>query len=345
MNPFSLTFGKEPISLIAREQQKNEVIEGFTAENPEFQVCMITGVRGSGKTVLMTTIANELTQEKDWISIELNPERDMLTALAAELANKDELRQIFKDAKINLSFLGIGFEIDGVPPVTDVSTAINNMLQSLTKRGKKVLITIDEAVSNKDMRIFVSEFQILLRKKYNIFLLMTGLYDNIYELQNEKSLTFLYRAPKIELKPLNINMIANKYKEIFNLSDLQSSEMAKLTFGYSYAFQVLGYLCFKQNKLYTDVISDYDLYLEEYSYNKIWSELSKQDRLILYSMANTSTDKVEDIRKYCNIESNKFSVYRDRLIKKGVVESTAYGRLSFTLPRFSEYILRNMPQE
>ena len=105
MNPFSLTFGKEPISLIAREQQKNEVIEGFTAENPEFQVCMITGVRGSGKTVLMTTIANELTQEKDWISIELNPERDMLTALAAELANKDELRQIFKDAKINLSFL------------------------------------------------------------------------------------------------------------------------------------------------------------------------------------------------------------------------------------------------
>ena len=50
MNPFSLTFGKEPISLISREQQKNEVIEGFSSENPEFQVCMITGIRGSGKT-------------------------------------------------------------------------------------------------------------------------------------------------------------------------------------------------------------------------------------------------------------------------------------------------------
>lgn len=342
MNPFSLTFGKEPISFIAREQQKNEIIEGFSEENPEFQVCIITGVRGSGKTVLMTTIANELTQNKNWISIELNPERDMLTALAAELANKDELRQIFKDAKLNLSFFGVGLELDGVPPVTDVSTAISNMLQSLTKRGKKILITIDEAVSNKNMRIFVSEFQILLRKNYNIFLLMTGLYDNIYELQNEKTLTFLYRAPKIELKPLNINMVANKYKEIFHLSDSQSSEMAKLTSGYSYAFQVLGYLCFKQNKSYKDVLLDYDLYLEEYSYNKIWSELSNLDKTILNSMVNTPTDKVEDIRNHCKFESNKFSVYRDRLIKKGILESNTYGRLSFTLPRFKEYIVKKM---
>ncbi len=341
MNPFSLTFGKEPVSLIEREQQKNEVIEGFSGENPEFQVCMITGVRGSGKTVFMTTIANELTHEEDWISIELSPERDMLTAFAAELANKDEFRQIFKDAKLNLSFFGIGFEIDGVPPITDVTTAISNMLQSLTKRGKKVLVTIDEAVSNKDMKIFVSEFQILIRKNYNIFLLMAGLYNNIYELQNEKSLTFLYRAPKIELKPLNINMIANKYKQIFTLSNDQASEMAKLTSGYSYAFQVLGYLCYKKNKSYQDVLSDYDLYLEEYSYNKIWSELSVLDRTILHAMANASTDKNEDIRLHCKMESNKFSVYRDRLIKKGIVESTTYGRLSFVLPRFAEYILRN----
>ena len=345
MNPFSLTFGKEPVSLISREINKNEVIEGFSGENPEFQVCMITGIRGSGKTVLMTTIAKELSRDKDWITVELNPERDMLTAFAAALANRDELRQIFKDAKLNLSLFGIGFEIDGVPAITDVSTAISNMMQSLTKRGKKVLVTIDEAVSNKDMKIFSNEIQILIRKDYNIFLLMTGLYENIYALQNEDSLTFLYRAPKIMLKPLNMNMMAREYQKVFNISDAESYEMAKLTKGYSYAFQVLGYLCFKQNKSYKDVLLDYDSYLEEYSYNKIWSELSNIDRKILHAMSCVDSKDIKEIRDYCNIPSNKFSVYRDRLLRKGVVESCSFGKLCFTLPRFKEFVLKNVEFE
>lgn len=66
MNPFSLTFGKEPVSAISRDKQLNEIVEGFTADNPEFHVCMITGVRGSGKTVMMTEVSSEIKQSKDW---------------------------------------------------------------------------------------------------------------------------------------------------------------------------------------------------------------------------------------------------------------------------------------
>ena len=89
-NPFSLTFGKEPLSLISRNLQNEEIISSFKADNPDYQVCMITGVRGSGKTVAMTTIANELRQDENWLVVDLNPERDLLNALAAELStNKD----------------------------------------------------------------------------------------------------------------------------------------------------------------------------------------------------------------------------------------------------------------
>lgn len=42
-NPFSLSFGKEPISLINRSMQTAEIIETFEDENPAYQVCMITG--------------------------------------------------------------------------------------------------------------------------------------------------------------------------------------------------------------------------------------------------------------------------------------------------------------
>lgn len=46
---------------------------------------------------------------------------------------------------------------------------------------------------------------------------MTGLYENIYDLQNEKSLTFLYRAPKIILEPLNYTAIKSHYMRIFDI--------------------------------------------------------------------------------------------------------------------------------
>ena len=34
-----------------------------------------------------------------------------------------------------------------------------------------------------------------------------------------------------------------------------------------------------------------------------------------------------------------FSVYRDRLIKKGIIASLNYGIIVFTLPRFREFLL------
>ena len=95
-NPFSLTFGKEPQSLISRPLQNSEIIEGFKQDPPSFQVCMITGVRGSGKTVAMTSISSEFQKMKEWIVIDLNPERDMLRTMAAELSSRPELFQLFK---------------------------------------------------------------------------------------------------------------------------------------------------------------------------------------------------------------------------------------------------------
>ncbi len=84
------------------------------------------------------------------------------------------------------------------------------------------------------MKIFASTFQILVRNDLPIFLLMTGLYDNIKNLQDEKSLRFLYRAPKINLGPLNMNAIKDKYQEVFSLNDNDAGSMSKLMGGYAF---------------------------------------------------------------------------------------------------------------
>ncbi|MFQ6824788.1 MAG: hypothetical protein ACLRTZ_15885 [Agathobacter sp.] len=110
-------------------------------------------------------------------------------------------------------------------------------------------VLFDEMTNSEYMKVFAGAFQIFVRQELPVFLLGTGLYENIEELQNEKSLTFLYRAPKIQLKPLNNVAIINKYKTIFNISAEQASQMTGLTKGYPFAFQVLGYLKWRQMSL------------------------------------------------------------------------------------------------
>ena len=66
-NPFSLSFGREPLSFIERGRQSREIIDSFSEENTAWQVYMITGVRGTGKTVMLHDIAKYFRKETDWI--------------------------------------------------------------------------------------------------------------------------------------------------------------------------------------------------------------------------------------------------------------------------------------
>ena len=341
-NPYTLVFGKEPAEHISRLAQTATVIRTFSADTPAHQVYMISGVRGSGKTVFMTEIQNTFKSEDNWIVVELNPEKDMLLSLAAKLSSENKLAKIFQTAKINLSFWGIGLEVGGVVPITDIETAVSKMLESLKKHKKKVLITVDEITGNDHVKEFVAAFQIMLRQDLPVFLLMTGLYENIYNLQNQKSLTFLYRAPKIELQPLSLSSIAQNYEKTLSVSGEDAQNMAKLTRGYSFAFQVLGYFTWEVKGKYQTILPDYREYLDQFVYDKIWSELSMKDKEILYGMTQVPSGKIEKIRQFLKMETNAFNPYRMRLIKKGIISGKTRGYIRFELPLFEEYIAEHI---
>ena len=340
-NPYSLLFGKEPKQMISRMSDLAVVTESFTAEEPTQQIYMITGVRGCGKTVFMSEAAKIIRELKEWVVVELNPERNLLIDLAEKLNSDRVLAEFFRQAQINLSFLGIGVDIGGVNPITNIEVALERMLTHLKKRGKRVLVTIDEVVSNAYVREFAHSFQMFIRNDLPIFLLMTGLYENIHVLQNEKSLTFLYRAPKIDLKPLSIRTIADNYQENFQLDRDAAMEMAKMTGGYSFAFQVLGYFTWENNGDFRTVENTYRNYLADYSYDKIWTELSAEDRRVSYGIAMSSDGRIAEIRKRLEMDTNHFNPYRKRLIRKGIVNGEEYGIVRFVLPFFGEYVLEN----
>lgn len=112
--------------------------------------------------------------------------------------------------------------------------------------------------------------------------------------------------------------------------------MAWLTKGYSFAFQLLGYLyweaCSEKSTNDIDlssIISLYDQYLAEFSYDKIWSELPTTEKKILISITQNLTNgysDVKNIRETIDMTSSKFAVYRDRLLDRGLINGDEYGK-------------------
>ena len=99
-NPYTVTFGKEPQSLIPRTMQQSMILDEFRRDNPSNQVYVIVGPRGSGKTVFMTSVSKRLAREDGWITVELNPERSLLESLVAKLNSERNLVGLFRDAGV-----------------------------------------------------------------------------------------------------------------------------------------------------------------------------------------------------------------------------------------------------
>ena len=338
-NPYTLVFGKKPSQSIPRPVEVNEVMESFLNEPANQQIYMITGVRGCGKTVFMTEVAGELKERDDWEVLELSTSQSLLEGMSQALSKEKRFTKLLKQG-VGVSIAGFGLSYGGGGADASPQIVIRETLDALKKKNKKLLICIDEVVSNDYMKEFASIFQILLREDYPLFLLMTGLYDNINDLRNEKNLTFLYRAPEIKLKALNTRTIAENYMKILDLPEEDATEMASITKGYSFAFQVLGYFTYRHEGDYREAISEYRQYLEDYVYEKLWSELSNGDRKFLHAVAASKTGKANEIKDIMGIDNNQYTPYRDRLIKKMILNGDEYGYLKITLPLFEDYILR-----
>ena len=338
-NPYSLVFGREPDQFITRDEAARAIIDTFSADTPSQQAYMITGIRGSGKTVFLTSLSDHFKADKNWVCVELGTQRDMLSGLAAKLASQDTLAAIFRSAKINLSLFGFGLEVSGTAPIADVESALEKMLASMARHGKKLLICVDEVVTSDYLRAFCSAFQIFVREKLPVFLLMTGLYENIETLRNTPNLTFLYRATRVSMDPLSRFSIADSYQRMFSLSRESALEMASWTKGYSFACQVLGYYTWEHGGDPELAYADAYQYLAEYSYIKIWSDLSSRDRDLAEAIARSENNQNKEIRELLGWTSNQYNPYRMRLIRKGLVDGQAYGHVFFVLPEFGRFVL------
>jgi hypothetical protein len=337
-NPFSLTFGRKPNQYISRYDNTLEIIDSFTAENAICQAYLISGIRGSGKTVLMTSVAKELASTGEWYVCDLNSTQDLLEDLSYRLADACGRKEELSEAGVNVSVAGFGLGITGKREEKDAVGKIEVLLEFAKNKGKKVLITIDEVMNNTSMAVFASQFQIFVRKDYPVYLIMTGLYENIYAIQNNPRLTFLLRSPKIFMEPLSLLRISEHYRQVFEIDKKEANQLAAYTKGYAFAFQALGFLYweYRGERGEQEIVMELEHLLDEFAYRKIWENLSGQDKSIVLFMADRGKCQVKDLREGLNMTSGTFSKYRERLLYKGLIRSTERGTVELALPRFGD---------
>lgn len=88
-NPFTTTFSKTPENTYIHTDKTDEILENFSYDNPSESVYKITGVRGSGKTVILAKVEEELrNRSRDWLVFDVNPTRDILGQIAAMLVKE-----------------------------------------------------------------------------------------------------------------------------------------------------------------------------------------------------------------------------------------------------------------
>lgn len=100
-------------------------------------------------------------------------------------------------------------------------------------------MAIDDVARTPAMVNFIRAYQGFLIDHHDVRLLLTGLYKNIFGLETERSLTFLFRAPKVWLSPLSMLAIAQSYETVLDVDEETALSFAKLSKGYALACQVL----------------------------------------------------------------------------------------------------------
>ncbi len=342
-NPYALSFGRVPTRYISRDVIIGEIVDSISSDVVEEQAFKLTGIRGTGKTVTLTAIEREVKEDDKWIVAGLRPNGDILRDLVSNLYSDVPFITKFIDSDLNLSAFGIGISLKRKDsPITSMDVALKKIMSAIKKKGKRVLITIDEVRKTDQLVDFIQEFQLLIREDLPVYLVVAGLYEDIESIENTDGLTFFLRAARYEMSPLSIDIIREDYKEALGLDTDTAKSLALLTKGYAFAYQAFGkYMWESGGKEITDlVLAKVDDVLAQKVYEKIWSELMPKDRWFMSFIAQKESMSVAELLEITKQKHNEWSGPRKRLIEKGVLKCSERGKISIALPRFENFVLR-----
>jgi uncharacterized membrane protein len=352
ISPFTRTPGIAGKALIDTHFSE-EIIANFESTESYKYVYKIVGLRGSGKSVEYSLVMEHFRQMKDWRVYALSAGGDPLKTAIALMSRED-----FVDNTLRSEATAVEADIDGNLSLISGSlkssksvisrederyysdeAAFREMLTAARAHGIHILIGVDDIARTPEMVNFLSVLgAVFMEPDKDIRFICTGLSKNIEDFVNVPHLSFFVRNESITMRPLDLHSMAYKYRTLLGASREEAVELARFTKGYAYAYQVLGEICFDQERYRID--DDIEYAFDEAmgpQYDLIWGTLTEAEKELVRVMLASDSEAVADIKARMASPSS-FASLRDRLMKKHILYSADRGHLSVPLPRFKEYV-------
>jgi len=356
-NPFNPSFGVRPEQFLGRDDIIDSFVDAITNKNSLWRSTLLIGVRGSGKTAILSQMQARV-MDKDTFVVSVSPEAEFLDNILGQLYKQmtnSKLKGLPRIKSISLNY-GVSVSLDAKDDVKDFTKTfryqITDMLDIVKKSGRNVVFLIDESQKhNEELRTFIGTYQHLIREDYPICLMMAGLPEVVSEILNDDVLTFFRRANQVLLRNVGISLIKQEYKNVFvsfkeYIPESLLEAAAESTYGYPYLIQLIGYYLWENTKnnyrgdLLTQALVEAKDRLFQNVHQLVYDKLSPRDKEFLFAMAEDVGHSLnKDILVRLGKDKSYISMYRARLISRGVVLSTGRGTIGYAYPYMREFLM------
>lgn len=356
-NPFTPTFGMVPRFLAGRDKLLDEMAEAFEdgLGNPNLST-MLIGARGTGKTAVLSCIADE-AQSRGWIAVNVVASEGMLEDIVQQ-AGRLAAHLVDPGSDKRLSGLGVGqiLNLEWVfrePESANWRSRMDAILEKLEERDVGLLITVDEVrVDVEELIHLVSTYQLFVREGKKVALVMAGLPSNATDLIDDERVTFLRRARQQRLGRIGDAEVARAFRKTIESAGKTIEEDAlqlavEASAGFAYMMQLVGYFAWAESNGSPVVTRQHaeqgiERARDDFRHGVLdatYREMSQGDREFVMAMLPDSNDsRLADVASRMGKGSNYASTYKKRLLRQGVIAENVDSTFRFEMPFMREYL-------
>lgn len=361
-NPFTPTFGQVPANMAGRERLLREMSRAFNGQTraPELTM-LLSGARGSGKTVLLASMANE-AERSGWISVSTVAAEGMLEDVIVQSIDKASHLVDTADRDKLLTGVGVGqilsleWERANERPA-NWRLKMQKLISELEDAGSGLLILVDELDPSIDEAVqLASIYQLFVMENRRVALIMAGLPYNIERAKSDKRISFVRRAQQRKLGRVSDAEVGEAIRKTVKdggryIGDEALEVAVSAAAGFPFMIQLVGYRMWERNPENREISVDdarigsvlAQEELRSYVLESTYRDLSDGDVAFLKAMLpDDGQSLMKDVAARMGKSSSYASTYRERLLRQGVIGEPDRNAVGFELPGFREYFIERI---